>query len=645
MNKKFISMKMASVLLSAVLLASCSNNAASLTNTVSEPTESTESASAVNNVNNVSAVASDRVTYDEEDYYTDWENENPNYIELNETSASFTGSGAVVIDNKITIALPGVYVISGKLDNGQIIVDLEREGTVRLVLNGAEIHHSESAPIYVKKANKTIITLQGGTQNVVTDGENYVYSNSEEEEPDAAIFSKDDLTINGTGTLTVRGNYNNGITSKDDLIITGGNINIHSVDDGLVGRDMVAVKEGTVTIEAAGDGIKSTNDSDSSKGFIVLEGGVFDIKADSDGIQAETSLLIAGGQYAISSGGGSANSSAKADDNRQSPRGRGESNTTQTSDKTESQSAKGMRASSDITISGGTFKIDSSDDAIHSNNTMTLAGDDISITSGDDGVHADSSITITGGKMNINKSYEGIESKLVTISGGEIHIASSDDGINVGGGNDESSVNGRSGQNSFSSSGDNALHINGGYVAVDALGDGLDSNGSIYMKGGTVVVSGPTANNNGALDYDGVFEMSGGLLIAAGSSGMAEAPSEQSTQYSILMDFSEVQQAGSIVNLKDGNENTVVTFAPRKEYQSVVITSPELKKDTTYTLYSGGTSTGSISDGFYTDGVYQGGTKVVSFTISNSVTYLSETGVTSGRTSNRGGGGGGFLFN
>lgn len=622
------------MLLSTILLASCSSNAASLTNTASEPEESTESAAlAVNNSNQISTAASDIVTYDEEDYDSEWENENTNYIELNGADASFKGSGAAMVDNQILIAVPGVYVISGKLNEGQIKIDLENKGTVKLVLNGAEIRNSQDAAIYVKQAEKTIITLQDGTQNIVSDGESY--AKSEEDDPSAAIFSEDDLTINGTGSLTVNGNYNDGIAGKDDLIITGGNITIHSADDGLVGRDMVAVKEGTVSIDAAGDGIKSTNDTDTSKGFIVLEGGAFDVKAGSDGIQAETSLFIAGGQYTIMSGGGSVNGSVKAEDNRQSFPGNREGNTAEASDETESQSAKGLKASSDITISGGNFKIDSSDDALHSNNSMTLAGNDISITSGDDGIHADSSITITNGTIAIDKSYEGIESKLITISGGETHVVSSDDGINVGGGNDESSVKGSTGQNT---SGDSALHLNGGYLAVNSAGDGLDSNGSIYMTDGTVIVNGPTADNNGALDYNGVFEISGGLLIAAGSAGMAEAPSEQSAQHAILIDFSTLQQAESIINLTDGNGKTVMTFAPNKEFQTVVISSPELNKDTTYTLNSGGASTGSVSDGFYSDGVYQGGAKIVSFTLSNTITYLSETGVTSGRISNRWGG-------
>lgn len=637
MKKKFIYFRLLPLIVTTVLLTSCSYNLSSQNNNTSQPGVNSEvKANSINN-KNTSPVSNDMITYDKDDYYSDWKNESPNYIELSGNSASIKGSGAVVKEGKVTITAAGVYVLSGKFDNGQIIVDVQNKGSVRLVLNGVKINSTDNAPIYIKNSGKTIITLQDGTDNTITDGEKYVLADPSADEPTAAIFSKSDLTINGTGKLNLRGNYKDGITSKDDLKIIGGNINVYSVDDGLVGRDMVLVKEGTITIEAAGDGIKSTNDTDPLKGFIAFQGGTFDIQAGADGIQAETSILINDGKYTIVSGGGSAKASVKISDNRQGPMGRPGNTTTSSSSAVESESRKAIKASSDITIAGGTFNIDSADDAVHSNNTVNIAGGDISIISGDDGIHGDSSILIKGGKVDIRKSYEGIESSLITISGGETYIISSDDGVNVAGGKDGSAVNGRPGENNFNSAGNNKLVINGGYISVDALGDGLDSNGSITMTGGTVVVTGPTANNNGALDYDGAFEMTGGFLIAAGSSGMVQAPSEQSTQYSIAMNYSQIQQAGTLIHLEDSKGNNVVTFAPKKNYQSVVVSSPELKKDIEYTLYSGGRSTGSSSDGLYKEGMYENGTKIVGFTIATPVTWLSESGVTTGRNSGAGG--------
>ncbi|MBP1991604.1 carbohydrate-binding domain-containing protein [Paenibacillus eucommiae] len=618
------------VLLSAALLTACSDKAATTSNVGASPAATVQSnVSTSGGTGTTGQLASvdltEKVEYDDDDYYTDWNSDNLTEIKLNGTGASINGSGAAVKDNNVTIASAGTYVVSGKLDDGQIVIDVQDKGTVRLVLNGAEIHNSSSAAINVIEAGKTIISLQEGTDNLVSDAQTYLYPDASTDEPNAAIFSKDDLTINGTGKLVVQGNYNNGITSKDKLKITGGTLDIHAVDDGLMGRDLVAVQEGNMTITAGGDGVKSSNDTDTAKGWVVIAGGTFNIESGSDGIQAASSVLMDGGSYTIVSGGGS-DSGSQSDE---------------TESESESQSTKAVKAAADIWIKNGTFNLNSADDSLHSNGHINIAGGDFTIASGDDGIHADASISIAGGTIDIAKSYEGIESSAITISAGEIHVVASDDGINAASGNDESLGNGRSGQDQFSASASNKLTISGGYVTVDAAGDGLDANGSIVMTGGTVVVNGPTANGNGALDYDGTFEMSGGFLVAAGSSGMAQATSEQSAQSGILMTYSQNQAAGTMVHLEDNAGNTIITFAPSKNYQAVFVSSPDLQKDAAYTLYSGGTSTGSEANGLYTDGEYKGGTKVVEFELATTVTWLNESGVTEGRSAGPGGGGGG----
>ncbi|MDF2037083.1 carbohydrate-binding domain-containing protein [Cytobacillus oceanisediminis] len=532
--------------------------------------------------------------------------------------------------NIITIKTSGTYVISGKLNDGQIIVDAEDKGTVRLVLNGAEINSSTNAPIYVKQAEKTVISLEEGTENSITDGVKYELEGSEDEQ-NAALFSKDDLTINGIGKLIVKANYNNGITSKDELKITGGTLEIEAADDGLMGRDILAVKEGNITIKAGGDAVKSTNDKDASKGVIAIEGGVFDLSAANDGIQAVTSLFIADGDFDILTGGGSPEAVEVKGNGGQWP---GEADTSVTEE--ESDSAKGLKAGEEVAIGGGTIDIDSLDDAVHSNNSVTITGGKITAASGDDGIHGDSAVLAKGGDITISKSYEGMEGNVVTIAAGDIHINASDDGINIAGGNDGSNPDMQS-----ASSENNLLSVNGGNVYVNAGGDGLDSNGSILMTDGTVIVSGPTNDGNGSLDYDQTFEMSGGFLIAAGSSGMAQAASSDSKQNSILMTYPETQAAGTLLHLEDSEGKAVATFAPEKDYQSVLISSPNLEKDGTYTLYSQGSATGSEANGLYTDGDYSGGTKVVEFTISDSVTWLNESGITTARSGGPGGGGGG----
>ncbi|MGG0718505.1 carbohydrate-binding domain-containing protein [Robertmurraya massiliosenegalensis] len=614
MKKKTIYYTIASTLLSMNLLVACSD--ASVTNTSNENVISAASK------NEISDLINEKVSYDKNDFYTEWENENPIYIELNGTDASFDSSAGVIFNNQVlTIKTSGVYVLSGNLEDGKIVVDAEDKNTVKLVLNGVEISNSTGPAIQVDQAEKTVISLVENTTNIVSDGETYQEQDSNEDEPNAAIFSKDDLTINGTGTLNVKGNFNNGITSKDELKIMSGKIEIDAADDGLMGRDLVAVKDGELTIQADGDGIKSTNAKDESKGTIALEGGTFQITSGNDGIQAVTTLLVAGGTYTIVSGDGSPETINNFNDRMGF---RGETN--QTTSTSESASTKGLKATEKIVIAGGIFTIDALDDALHSNDSLRIMGGEFTIASGDDGIHADSSIEIDGGNIDITKSYEGIESKSITINDGAIKVVASDDGINIAGGNDGSGMDMQAGTDG------GKLQINGGEISVDAGGDGLDANGSIVMTDGTVIVNGPVDNGNGALDYDKDFEISGGVLVAVGSTGMAQATSETSEQTGIMMTYSETQQAGTMVHLEDSEGNTVLTFSPLKNYQSLFISSPQLKKDETYTLYSGGTSTGNEINGLYREGDYQDGTNVVDFKIAETITWLNETGITTANT-------------
>lgn len=557
--------------------------------------------------------------YDADDLDIAENNTEMSEIILDGDTIVFTGSGATVDGSVITITLAGTYGIRGTLNDGQILVDTKDEDAVKLVLNGAEIASSTSAPIYLINAEKTVITLAAGTSNSVTDGSSYVLADEESNEPNAAIFANDDLTINGSGSLTVNANYNNGIASDDDLKITGGDITVIAVNDGIKGKDSVEIKDGVITVEAGGDGIQSSNDGDSEKGYIYIESGTINITAGLDGIQAETSIAIEDGDFTITTGGGSANSSSKGGNWGNW----GSNNNTNDADSTDS--AKGIKAAIDVTISGGSFKIDSSDDSIHSNNSLTINGGDFILTSGDDGMHSDTSLVINGGKLDITKSYEGIESASITINDGTLAIVSSDDGINIAGGNDGSAM-GRPGQNSFSASGSYYLALNGGYITVDAMGDGIDSNGTIDMTGGVVLVNGPTNNGNGALDYMGSFNITGGFLVAAGSSGMAEAPSSTSTQYSVMVNFDSVQPDGTLVHIETQDGQDLLTFMPTKEYQSVGLSSPDIENGSNVVVYTGGSSSGTEVDGLYSGGAYTPGTQVTSMDITSVVTGAGSFG-------------------
>ncbi|WAI01764.1 carbohydrate-binding domain-containing protein [Methanogenium organophilum] len=575
------------------------------------------------------------VEYDADDLNAGTTGTGMSSIILEGNSITFDGSGATVDGTTVTITSAGMYNIYGSLNNGQIIVDTDDKETVRIVLNGADISCSTSAPIYVLNAEKTVITLADGTKNSVTDGSSYILEDAESDEPNAAIFSKDDLTINGGGTLTVTANYNNGIQSKDDLKITSGIITVTAVNDGIKGKDSVAIRDGTITIEAGGDGMQSTNDSDPEKGYIAIEGGTIDIVSGTDGIQAETSISISGGDITIASGGGSGTSSTS------DAWGRWDMQTTAADSDTQ-DSAKGIKAGVAVIVTGGAITLDSSDDAIHSGDSITITGGTIEAASGDDGMHADSSLTINGGEITITKSYEGLESATITINDGTIHIVASDDGINVAGGNDGSSVNGRPGQNAFDTVGNYFLYINGGYTVINSGGDGLDSNGSIEMTRGVVIVNGPTNNGNGALDCNGAFAITGGYLVAVGSSGMAETPDTSSTLNSVKVTYASTQTAGTMVHIETEDGEDVLTVVPTKAYQSVVFCSAELQDGVTYVVYSGGSSTGTAADGLYSGGTYTPGTEITTFTVSGSVTYAGSSTTAGGAPGGVAPGDGGF---
>jgi hypothetical protein len=284
-------------------------------------------------------------------------------------------------------------------------------------------------------------------------------------------------------------------------------------------------------------------------------------------------------------------------------------------------STKGLKAGGSLTIEDGEFVISSSDDSIHSDDQIVINNGTYQLASGDDGIHADNSVKLNNGTYVISQSYEGIESTNVTINAGHIEIISSDDGINVAGGDG-------GGMGGFGDPGDFYIFINGGFIYIDSGADGLDSDGYIEMNGGTVIINGPIPGSfmNGAIDYgEGTFNMTDGLLVGVGMSGMAQAPSPVSTQYSVLVNLNFQRPANTLVHLQTTSGETVLTFRPTKTYQSIVFSSPDLAPGS-YDLYLGGSSTGTLSYGIYEGGTYTPGTKYTTFTISQITTTIGGGG-------------------
>lgn len=555
----------------------------------------------------------------------------------------------------MVISSAGTYIVSGELTDGQLLIDAGDDDKVQLVLAGATIHNEDGPAIYVRNADKCFVTLDAGTENGLSDGSSYTLED-DSDEPYATLFSRCDLTLNGSGTLNVTSAYRHAVCSKDDLVVVSGTYNISAVEDGLRGRDSVKVRDGVFTIQAGGDGIKSNKDDDPTKGFVSIDGGTFDIQAGDDAVQGKTLVRLAGGLLTVAA----------------------------------------------------------NDDAFHSDLEMHLLGVSMEAGAGDDAFHAETKLTVDGGTVNVTSCNEGYEAEKVYVNGGDTHIVASDDGVNAsaadlsddadadtvsstlpnggtpgapgkGGGAATPDAGGQapagaqqSGQAPDAAAqqdgqapgaagvqqggsapelpaGDNAggaggatdpgqqggdpaagagvgqadssclIQINGGYLVVDSVGDAIDSNGNVEVTGGVLLVSGPTSDGDGAFDYDGSATISGGTVLMVGSTGMAQSFTGGTQAFAMT---SASGEAGESVCVVDGSGNVVVSLTATKRFDMVLASSPAFTEGGEYALVIGGEVANANADG-YTD--------------SSTVSGGSETAITASCTASAGMGSAGGL--
>lgn len=500
---------------------------------------------------------SDSITYlDAADMFTkrdkqsDYASEDATEITLSDSKSTCDSPAVRVSDNQITITRTGTYVLSGSLTNGQIVVDASGE-KVQIVLKDASINCDTSAAIYVKSADKVFVTLAENTSNTLTNTKDFVAI--DDNNIDAVIFSKSDLSLNGSGTLTIHAAYGHGIVSKDDLVITSGTYDITAARHALSGKDSVRIADGVFTLNAKKDGIHSENTDNDEKGFIYIADGTFSITCDSDGMDAEETLQVDGGTITIAAG----------DD--------------------------GLHADGDLVLNDGTITITKSYEGLEGK-TVTITGGSYAVTSSDDGVNAagdgtagDSSDSASSDSSKEQKMPSGTPPKQPQNSSDSTEMPDAPKSAPDG--------NGNPGPEGMEDATDyNLIQISGGMLTVNAGGDGLDSNGDLTVTGGEIYIDGPVQGGNGALDCSGTATISGGTVIAVGSSGMAENFSSSSTQGSMLVTVSTSMISGEIT-LQDSNGNSLLSYTPAKSYNSVVISCPKLTSGETYTLLAGDTTT------------------------------------------------------
>lgn len=607
-KKNFISLCMVCILMCSAVTG-CGS-----TNNESDENETVESGNAGGGTDDNSAdpvtvefSQADADMFTNRDYETDYEENESIQIQLNGNSATANSDSVQISGTTITITEDATHIISGTLDNGMIIVNAPDSAKLQLVFNGVEINSETSAALYILEADKVFVTLADGTENVLSNGG--IFEAIDENNIDAALFSKQDITFNGTGSLTVTSPAGHGIVAKDDLVITGGTYTVTSASHGLDANDSVRITGNTIlTIDAGKDGIHAENSDDAEKGFVYISNGSMQIESEGDGISAGAYMQIEDGVIEILAGGGSVNASKSSSDNwggfggGRRDGGMSGQNTSST-DTEDSDSMKGLKAATGLLVSNGTITIDSADDSVHSNTSAIINGGTFKIASGDDAVHAEETLTITGGTIQISESYEGLEALNIDIQGGNINLVSSDDGLNAAGGTDASgttggrdgmfgggrgNMGGGAGGGGMSSSSNGSIVISGGNLYINASGDGIDANGTLTISGGHTVVVGPTQGDTATLDYDISAVITGGTFIGTGASGMAQTFSD-SEQGVVAVSVGN-QTAGTEITLVDKDGNVVVSYAPELSFGVVILSSPDIISGETYTISVGSAS-------------------------------------------------------
>ena len=522
-------------------------------------------------------------------------------IQLDGDTATSTSNAVKISERTVTITDEGTYIISGTFNDGMIIVNAEKTDKIQLVLDNVSIHSETSAPIYILNADKVFITLAPDSVNSLSNGG--TFTAIDENNIDAVIFSKEDLTLNGSGALAINSPAGHGIVSKDELALTSGTYQIRAASHGLQGKDNICIANVEINITSGKDGIHAENTDDTTLGFVYIESGAFNINSGGDGISASACMQIDDGIFNIVSGGGSANAEVKTPDFRGGFMGGGRKglgfnggnnaqDTTSTNAEDDSNSNKGIKAGGNLTINGGSFNIDTADDAVHSNASINMNNGTLQIATGDDAFHADDTLTIISGTINITKCYEGLEALHVEVSGGDITLYAGDDGLNAAGGTDQSGFGGMRGNDRFgrgrpgSSSSNGSIVISGGKLYVNAQGDGIDANGTLTISGGYTVICGPIVGDTATLDYDVSGVITGGTFIGTGAAGMAQTFSD-SGQGVVAVRVGN-QPAGTAITLTDSNGKTIIpSYTPELDFAVVILSSPDIVKGETYTVTIG----------------------------------------------------------
>lgn len=498
----------------------------------------------------------------------------------------------------VCITTGGTYLLSGS-GNSTVTVDAKGE-TVVLALDNAAIRVTSGAAIDIENAALAVIYTVDGSENTLSG------CTGDDTETNATLYSRDNLILDGKGSLSVADSGNNGIQGKDSVAVLAGDLRVDAANHGIKANDSLEIAGGTIDVTAGGDGLKAAATDSTDVGYVHIYDGDLSVTAGQDGIQAESALSVDGGVLSITTATGS--NAEQISGGADTPMGFGFDFNSSAAADADTASYKGLKAGTVLTVNGGDLTVDSTDDALHSNGDAAILGGTLLLSSNDDGIHADATLSISGGDITIPCSYEGLEGANVTISGGTIDVTATDDGINVNGGDGSGTMGGFRTDSFSSDAASCVLTISGGNITVNAAGDGLDSNGDLTISGGTTIVNGPADNGNGAIDHNGTMTISGGVLLALGSSGMVENPSSASPQCA-LGAYLTGGSAGSTVTFTNGSVSYSITAA--RAFSYALLSCGEMTDGSEWTV--------SID-----------GSAAVSGSVSGGITSLSQSGASAG---------------
>ncbi|MCD8088990.1 MAG: carbohydrate-binding domain-containing protein [Oscillospiraceae bacterium] len=464
-------------------------------------------------------------------------------ISLSGTEAHISGVGATASEGVVTIVYPGTYRITGQMTDGQLLVNCEDyNGAVYIILDGADIACSTGPALYVAQADETVIVLAEGTENTLQDGTDYTIQEGQTQQSGAALYSADEIVIQGEGALTVIGQAADGIRSKDGLTIEAGSLSVTAADDGIQGSDHVTITGGTVTVASGGDGIHTT------EGSVMVSGGSLIIASGGDGVDAAAEVSVAGGTLDITAGSGPENYAAIA-----------------LADK----SAKGLKGT-EILISDGTVTISAADDGLHGDN-VTVSGGAVTIATGDDALRADGMITVTEGVITVTESYEAMEGAEAVLSGGALSMAAETNGMDIGTG---------------------GLTVSGGSIALTASRP-LTVDGEVLLSGGTLVLT--ATGEKAPLEFESIA-VTGATLTVFANVDADVFQESGAVPGSMLFILPTAVEAGTAMTFADIRDTELFTLTPDASCSAVLIASGALAQGQSYTLTVGEISlTGTLN--------------------------------------------------